>query len=71
MDQALQNVVQFADLSLTEALPMATRVPATAMGWEGKKGIIAPEADADLVIMDDQFQVRLTMIGGRVVYDNL
>jgi N-acetylglucosamine-6-phosphate deacetylase len=71
MDEALRNVMQFADLSLLEALPMATRVPAAAMGWNGKKGIIAPEADADLVVMDERYQVRLTMIGGRVVYDSL
>ena len=71
LDQALRNVMQFADLSLLDALPMATRVPAAAMGWQGKKGVIASNADADLVIMDDNYQVRLTMVGGRVVYDDL
>ena len=69
MDQALRNVMQFANLSLSAALPMATRVPAAAMGWQGRKGIIAPNADADLVIMDDRFQVRLTMVAGRVVFE--
>jgi N-acetylglucosamine-6-phosphate deacetylase len=71
MDKALRNVIRFADLSLLEALPMATRVPAAAMGWDGKKGVIAPNADADLVIMDNGFQVRLTMVAGRVVFDAL
>ena len=71
LDQALRNIMQFADLSFQEALPMATRVPAAAMNWEGKKGVIAPNADADILIMDDRYQVRLTMIGGRVVYSDL
>ena len=71
LDQALRNIMHFADLSFKEALPMATRVPAIAMNWEGRKGVIAPNADADLVIMDDRYQVRLTMVGGRVVYSNL
>lgn len=71
LDQALCNIMHFADLSFQEALPMATRVPAAAMNWEGKKGVIAPNADADILIMDDRYQVRLTMIGGRVVYCDL
>jgi N-acetylglucosamine-6-phosphate deacetylase len=71
LDQALRNIMQFAGLSFQEALPMATRVPAAAMNWEGKKGVIAPNADADILIMDDRYQVRLTMIGGRVVYSDL
>lgn len=71
LDQALRNIMHFADLSFQEALPMATRVPAAAMNWEGKKGVIAPNADADILIMDDRYQVRLTMIGGRVVYCDL
>jgi N-acetylglucosamine-6-phosphate deacetylase len=42
-----------------------------ADGWNGKNGVIALNANADLVIMDDRNQVRLTMVGGRVVYDSL
>lgn len=71
LDQALRNIMHFADLSFQEALPMATRVPAAAMNWEGKKGVISRNADADILIMDDRYQVRLTMIGGRVVYSDL
>ena len=71
MDQALRNVMEFANISLPEALPMATRVPATAIGLENHKGLIAPDFDADIVVLDETYHVRMTMVGGRVVYRNL
>jgi N-acetylglucosamine-6-phosphate deacetylase len=71
MDQALRNVMEFANLNLTEALPMATRVPAAALRLENHKGSIASGFDADIVVLDESYHVRLTMVGGRVVYRNL
>jgi N-acetylglucosamine-6-phosphate deacetylase len=68
MDAALRNVMKFANLSLAEALPMATSAPAEAMGWSGRKGVIRIGADADLVFLDEKFNVCLTMVAGRVVY---
>ncbi len=68
LDAALRNVMAFAGLTLAEALPMATRVPAAALGLAGRKGVIAPGADADLVVLDSNYRVRLTLIAGRVVY---
>lgn len=68
LDAALRNVMAFAGLTLAQALPMATRVPAAALGLASRKGVIAPGADADLVVLDPDLQVRLTLVGGRVVY---
>jgi N-acetylglucosamine-6-phosphate deacetylase len=68
MDAALRNVMKFTNLALAEALPMATSVPAEAMGWSGRKGVIRIGADADLVFLDEKFNVCLTMVAGRVVY---
>lgn len=69
MDQALRNVMDFAELPLHEALPMATSVPAEAMGLMGKKGVLAPGADADVILLDDGLDVQMTLVGGRVVYE--
>ncbi len=68
MDAALRNMMKFANLSLAEALPMATSVPAEVMGWSGRKGSLQVGADADLVFLDEKFNVCLTMVAGRVVY---
>jgi N-acetylglucosamine-6-phosphate deacetylase len=71
MDRALQNVMEFVEISLPEALPMATRIPATAMNLESHKGSIAPGFDADIVVLDESYQVRMTMVGGRIMYRDL
>jgi len=71
LDQGLRNVMQFAGLSLAEALPMATRVPAEALGLADRKGVLVPGAAADLIFLDASHEVRLTMIAGEVVFSNL
>lgn len=71
MDTGLRNLMQFTGLSLEDVLPMATRVPAQSIGYATTKGSIAPGFDADLVILDESFQVRLTMVRGQVVYSKL
>jgi N-acetylglucosamine-6-phosphate deacetylase len=68
LDAALRNVMQFTGLSFPEALRMATRSPAEAMGWEGKKGVLRPGTDADVTLFDGEFAVRMTIVGGRVVF---
>ncbi|MBZ0294322.1 MAG: N-acetylglucosamine-6-phosphate deacetylase [Anaerolineae bacterium] len=68
LDAVLRNMMNFAGVSLVEALPMATAVPAEAMGLSGRKGVLAVGADADVVLLDVKYQVALTMVAGRVVY---
>ena len=68
MDAAVRNVMAFAGLPLTEALSMATAVPAEALNLAGRKGVIAPGADADLILLDADLAVTLTMVSGQVVY---
>lgn len=71
MDQALRNVMEFANLSLTEALPMLTRVPAASIGVENHKGFLSPGFDADIVILDQSYRIRMTIVMGKVVYRDL
>jgi N-acetylglucosamine-6-phosphate deacetylase len=40
-----------------------------ALGLNHRKGRIAPGYDADLVVLDEEGTVRLTVIEGRIVYD--
>lgn len=68
LDAALRNVIQFTGLSLAEALPMATSVPAEALGLAGRKGTLAPGADADIALLTPDLTVSATLISGRVVY---
>ena len=68
MAQALRNMMNFCNLSLAEALPMVTRVPARAIGMYPRKGSLQVGADADIVIWDADAGVRATLIGGEPVY---
>ena len=70
MDAAVRNVMAFAGLSFEEVLPMATSVPAEAMHLAGKKGVLQPGADADIILLDESLNVRLTMIDGQIIYQN-
>lgn len=70
MDLVLRNMMTYGGVSLTEALPMATAVPAEAMGLSGQKGALLPGAGADVVLLDAAYQVKMTMIAGRVIYQS-
>ena len=65
---ALKNIVKSTNLSLQEALNMITLNPAKFLGVEKKKGSIAAGKDADIVIFDKEFDVKMTMIRGRIAF---
>lgn len=67
MIDLVRNMVQLVEISLVEAVRMATRNPARALGLEGKKGVLAAGADADLVTFTDEFAVTHTFVGGHEV----
>jgi len=68
MESAVRNIARTCGLSLEAALPMATRVPAESIGVAGRKGAIAVGMDADLIVIDREVNVYMTMVRGDVVY---
>jgi len=67
LDQGLRNTLTFTDLSLQEVLPMFTSVPAMALDLEFQKGCLRPSADADIVLLDSNYSVRMSMVRGRMI----
>ena len=67
MIDLVRNMVQLVDVSLVEAVRMATRNPARSLGLEDRKGELTIGADADLVSFTDDFVVTHTFVGGRDV----
>jgi N-acetylglucosamine-6-phosphate deacetylase len=63
LDRALQNIVAL-DVKLADALGMLTANPARLLGLEKRKGALVPGADADLVLLDAELQVKGVMTGG-------
>ena len=68
LDQALRNMIKFTGMPLNEVLPMATSVPAEAMGWSGQLGALKPGADADVIILNDDLIVEKTFVLGKEVF---
>ena len=68
LDKIVANLARSGIASLANAVSMASTVPARVVGLGARKGRIAPGYDADLVILDDEFNVAMTCVGGLVVY---
>ena len=67
-DRLVRNMVTLADVSLLEAVRMASTTPARIMGVDHRKGVLAKGKDADIVIFDKDINVSRTMVGGTVVF---
>lgn len=66
MNQALEKTVR-AGIPLHDAIVMATRTPADVLGLTNK-GRLAPGADADIVLLNERFEVLSTIVNGKMVY---
>ncbi len=66
--QALKNLAAFTGQPVEWVLPLLTLNPARLIGMEERKGSIAPGKDADLVVLDDQLNVKQTYVSGVCVY---
>ncbi|MFZ5646797.1 MAG: N-acetylglucosamine-6-phosphate deacetylase [Bacillota bacterium] len=71
MIDAVKNMVKLAEVPLHEAIRMASLNPARLLGKESSKGALAPGMDADIVLLDKDLNVKLTMVNGEVVYNRL
>ena len=67
MNQAVANLAEFTGCARHEALAAATSVPAGIIG-ETRRGRLDPGSVADLVLLDDDYRVHVTICGGRVAY---
>ena len=56
------------ECSTVEALQAATLHPAQLLGLKQRKGTLDVGADADLVVLDDDLNVRATFVRGGLVY---
>jgi N-acetylglucosamine-6-phosphate deacetylase len=64
MDRAVRNVIQFAGWTLRHAVSAATLNAARAAGLPQGHGVIAPGAEANVVVLNRDGEVRKTMVRG-------
>lgn len=67
-DRLVQNMVKLAGAALPDAVKMATETPARIVGLQDEAGRVEPGRRADLVLFDEEINVKLVMVGGEVRY---
>ena len=67
LSECLRRVIRFG-VPAEQAIRSATLIPAQSVGLGDVTGSLRPGKRADLVVMDAGWQVRLVMIGGRIVH---
>ncbi|HLZ86279.1 MAG TPA: amidohydrolase family protein, partial [Puia sp.] len=67
-DRLVRNMIQLAGQPLCDAVRMMTATPAAIMGVGDRKGSLIAGRDADIVIFDEEINIRCTIVGGNIVY---
>ena len=66
MAGGVKVLVEEVGLSIGEAIQMASANPAVFLGLRSK-GTLAPGKDADITVLDRNYRVLMTMVGGKIV----
>lgn len=66
-DRLIRTMVSQAGCSIPDAVRMMTENPARVMGIAASKGSIQPGKDADIVIFDENINVKQTIIEGKII----
>ena len=67
MDRLIRTMVQKADIPLADAVRMASETPARIMGVFDRKGSLQKDKDADIMVMDEDLNVRAVWAMGKLV----
>lgn len=68
--EEFKNVVKFG-IPLKQAIKSATINPARAIRVDAVTGSIEPGKNADIVVLDDQLNIKLVMVKGQIKVNNL
>lgn len=67
-DRLVRTMTQIAGCSMPDAVRMITENPARIMGVSDRKGSLKAGMDADVVIFDENVNIKNTIIEGKIVY---
>ena len=67
MDRLIRTMVQKAEIPLADAVRMASEAPAKIMGVYDRKGSLQKGKDADIIVMDEDLNVRAVWAMGKLV----
>ena len=64
-DRLVRTMIQLANVPMLDAVNMITKTPATIMNINKHKGSIEIGKDADIVIFDDNINIKNVFINGK------
>jgi len=67
-DRLVRTMIAMAEVSLADAVKMITATPARILGVADQKGELAVGKDADIILFDDDINIAMTIIKGKIVY---
>jgi len=68
MNAALKNLVKFTGKDLADCVKFLTINPLKAVGLAQKKGVLKTGFDADIAVLDDKYNVLMTLVEGELAY---
>lgn len=71
IDKAVENVYKNCNLPLYEVVKMASYNPAKHCGVEDRKGVITKGYDADLILFDENINIKKVFINGKEKYSTI
>ena len=66
LDKACRNIMSHTNCGIAQAFVMASLNPAKVIGMDDEIGSIEPGKIADLVFVDDKFNVQQVMVCGEI-----
>ena len=69
MNDGIRNLKDLLELSITDAVDLASINPAKALKVDNKKGSIKIGKDADFAVIDKDLNVYMTVVKGNIVYN--
>lgn len=70
-DRLVRTMINTAGVPVTDAVKMMSYTPARIMNVAHRKGSLSVGKDADIVIFDDEVNVRLTIVKGNIIFDGV
>lgn len=68
MNDSIKNILEAAEIALSQAVQMASMNPAKQLNVYDRKGSISVGKDADITILSNELQVDMTFCRGEIAY---
>ncbi len=66
--KAVKNMIDYCDVSLPQAVNMASLNPAKIIGRDNVKGRLEKGFDADIIMFDDKYRIKSVILDGKTVF---